>query len=580
MTSVPSSLGPLSARLRRLWPFFRPARIAMMFAVLATLIAAATEPMIPALLKGLLDQGFVSQTLPFWAIPLGLMGIFGLRGLAGFVAQYMLSYIANTGTLEMRQAMFAKLNKADPLLFQQQTASTLSNTVVYEVQNGANMLGGSWLTTMRDGMTLVALLAYLLFMNWKLTLIVLLLFPAIVWVMQVLSKRIYRITRHSQKATDSLAYVVEENVLAHRMIRLHNAQDQQLGRFQTLSLELKKLALKATVATAAMTPLTQLLAALALSIVLMIALWQSQSQGVTVGGFVGFVTAMLMLINPIKHLADVTGPLTRGLAALERGLELIDTVPTQSEGLYQSVRAQGTLEWRNVKVKYLGRDDFALDDVSLRIEPGQVVALVGASGSGKSTLVNLLPRFVRLESGCVLLDGRDIQSWKLDSLRSQIAFVSQDVIMLNDTIANNVSLGAAKDVDKVRSALHHANLLEWVEQLPYGIESLVGHNATELSGGQRQRLAIARALYKNAPILVLDEATSALDNQSERLIQQALEHLMQGRTTLMVAHRLSTIEHADRVIVFEKGRIVEQGDHKTLMSLNGAYAALQRSTMS
>ena len=551
-----------------------------MFAVLATLIAAATEPMIPALLKGLLDQGFVSQTLPVWAIPLGLMGIFGLRGLAGFVAQYMLSYIANTGTLEMRQAMFAKLNKADPLLFQQQTASTLSNTVVYEVQNGANMLGGSWLTTMRDGMTLVALLAYLLFMNWKLTLIVLLLFPAIVWVMQVLSKRIYRITRHSQKATDSLAYVVEENVLAHRMIRLHNAQDQQLGRFQTLSLELKKLALKATVATAAMTPLTQLLAALALSIVLMIALWQSQSQGVTVGGFVGFVTAMLMLINPIKHLADVTGPLTRGLAALERGLELIDTVPTQSEGLYQSVRAQGTLEWRNVKVKYLGRDDFALDDVSLRIEPGQVVALVGASGSGKSTLVNLLPRFVRLESGCVLLDGRDIQSWKLDSLRSQIAFVSQDVIMLNDTIANNVSLGAAKDVDKVRSALHHANLLEWVEQLPYGIESLVGHNATELSGGQRQRLAIARALYKNAPILVLDEATSALDNQSERLIQQALEHLMQGRTTLMVAHRLSTIEHADRVIVFEKGRIVEQGDHKTLMSLNGAYAALQRSTMS
>lgn len=552
----------------------------MMFAVFATLIAAATEPMIPALLKGLLDQGFVSQTLPFWAIPLGLMGIFGLRGLAGFVAQYMLSYIANTGTLEMRQAMFAKLNKADPLLFQQQTASTLSNTVVYEVQNGANMLGGSWLTTMRDGMTLVALLAYLLLMNWKLTLIVLLLFPAIVWVMQVLSKRIYRITRHSQKATDSLAYVVEENVLAHRMIRLHNAQDQQLGRFQTLSLELKKLALKATVATAAMTPLTQLLAALALSIVLMIALWQSQSQGVTVGGFVGFVTAMLMLINPIKHLADVTGPLTRGLAALERGLELIDTVPTQSEGLYQSVRAQGTLEWRNVKVKYLGRDDFALDDVSLRIEPGQVVALVGASGSGKSTLVNLLPRFVRLESGCVLLDGRDIQSWKLDSLRSQIAFVSQDVIMLNDTIANNVSLGAAKDVDKVRSALHHANLLEWVEQLPYGIESLVGHNATELSGGQRQRLAIARALYKNAPILVLDEATSALDNQSERLIQHALEHLMQGRTTLMVAHRLSTIEHADRVIVFEKGRIVEQGDHKTLMSLNGAYAALQRSTMS
>lgn len=552
----------------------------MMFAVLATLVAASTEPMIPALLKGLLDQGFISQSLPFWAIPLGLMGIFGLRGLAGFVAQYMLSFIANTGTLEMRQAMFDKLNKADPLLFQQQTASTLSNTVVYEVQNGANMLGGSWLTTMRDGMTLVALLGYLLYMNWKLTLIVLLLFPAIVWVMQVLSKRIYRITRHSQKATDSLAYVVEENVLAHRMIRLHNAQHQQLGRFQGLSLELRKLALKATVATAAMTPLTQLLAALALSIVLMIALWQSQAQGVTVGGFVGFVTAMLMLINPIKHLADVTGPLTRGLAALERGLELIDTVPTQSEGWHQSERAQGSLEWRNVKVKYPGRDDLALDDVSIRIEPGEVVALVGASGSGKSTLVNLLPRFVRLESGCVLLDGHEIQSWKLDSLRRQIAFVSQDVIMLNDTIANNVSLGEVKDLHRVRSALHHANLLEWVEQLPDGIESLVGHNATELSGGQRQRLAIARALYKDAPILVLDEATSALDNQSERLIQHALQHLMQGRTTLVVAHRLSTIEHADRVIVFEKGRIIEHGDHTTLMSLNGAYAALQRSTMS
>lgn len=580
MTSETTSNSSILTRIKRLWPFFRPARLAMVFSVLATMLAAATEPMIPALLKGLLDQGFVSQSLPFWLIPLGLIGIFGLRGLAGFVAQYMLSLIANTGTLEMRKAMFAKLNKADPLLFQQQSASTLSNTVVYEVQNGANMLGGSWLTTMRDGMTLVSLLGYLLYMNWKLTLIVLVLFPAIVWVMQVLSKRIYRITKSSQRATDGLAYVVEENVLAHRMIRLHNAQEQQQNRFQQLSQELKRLALKATVASAAMTPLTQLLAALALSIVLMIALWQSQVQGITVGGFVGFVTAMLMLINPIKHLADVTGPLTRGLAALERGLELIDLVPTQVEGCFQLDRSSGAIEWQNVKVRYSGREDWALDDVSLKVHSGEVVALVGASGSGKSTLVNLLPRFVTLERGHVFVDGKDVCDWNLHSLRSQIAFVSQDVIMLNDTVSNNVCLGGAKDESKIRSALKSANLLDWVEDLPDGIDSLVGHNATELSGGQRQRLAIARALYKDAPILVLDEATSALDNQSERLIQQALQHLMKGRTTLIVAHRLSTIEHADRVVVFEKGKILEEGTHSSLMALNGAYANLHRSTMS
>ncbi len=581
MTPSPADTSPSRSqfpkRLARLAAYFGQQRGTWLLAMFATLVGAATEPLIPALLKPLLDQGFSSGTLPLWVVPIALLGLFGLRGTAQFVSSYALARIANDGMRTLREALFSRLLDAEMALFSRQSASTLSNTVVYEVQTGATLLVQALLGLSRDGFTLLALLGYLFYLNWRLTLIVAVLVPGVAWIMKTLSRRLYRLTKASQQATDELAYVVEENILAHRMVRLHGAEASQARRFNALSQELRRLAVKSTIASAAMTPLTQLMAAVALSSVISMALWQSRSGAgaVTVGGFAAFITAMLMLVAPIRRLSDVANPITRGLAALERGLNLMDQVQPEAGGELAPGRARGHIELRDVSVSYREDAGLALEDVSFQVAPGETVALVGPSGSGKTTLVNLLPRFVPPTRGQILLDGVDIARWQLPALRAQFAMVSQDVVMLNDTIAANVALGQTVDRDRVAAALDAANLGDHVRSLPQGQDTVVGHNAMQLSGGQRQRLAIARALYRDAPILVLDEATSALDTESERLVQQALQRLMVGRTTLIIAHRLSTIEHADRVIVMQQGRIVEAGRHAELMAAGGVYTRLQ-----
>ena len=576
-TAAPSTLkSSLWQRIARVWPYFGASRSGWALAASATVVASMTEPLVPALLKPLLDRGFQRDGFNLWLVPMALMLLFTIRGASGFVAQFAVAKVTNEGLLRLRRAMFDKLLTAHLSLFSQQSASAIANTVVYEVFNGSSQLINAVLKLVRDLLSLMALIGYLVYLNWRLTLIVALLFPAVALVIQVLSKRLYRLTKESQTATDNLAYVVEENVLAHRDIRLHGAQFAQASRFDTLSNSLRRLSMKSTAAYAGMSAITQVLAAVALSAVISIALIQSAENTTTVGGFVAFVTAMLLLIAPVKSLSDATTPITRGLAAMERGLDLMDNIHDESSGTFSIPRASGEITFQSVCVQYPGQTHLALDHFTTTIRAGETVALVGASGSGKTTLVNLLPRFIDLTTGSIRLDNQELADWRLPNLRAQFAFVSQHVVLLNTNIADNVALGQPIDRERVSRCLEAANLAGLIASLPQGLDTLLGHNAMQLSGGQRQRLAIARALYKDAPLLILDEATSALDTESELAVQVAIRHLTAGRTSLVIAHRLSTILHADRIIMMDAGKMIESGTHAELLACNGAYAHLYR----
>ena len=573
--------------LNRLIQYLKPHIRLIIGSLLAMALVAGAETSIPALMKPLLDRGFTGQLdNKLWQVPLFLVGLAMVRSLAQFLSNYLLTRVINAVLLKLREQMFQTLLHARTVFFQKNSASNLINAVVFEVNNVLSIMGGMLISLVRDSLTVVGLMGYLIYLNWRLTLVVLIIFPVIALIMSKINKRLRALNREQQGLTSELAYIVEEAAAGYKIVKVHGAEQYEMRRFMEKAERLRQFALKSAVAGGLNQPITQLVASMALSVVLVIALMQSATEGTTVGGFASFVTAMMLVISPLKHLADINQPLQRGLTAAEMIFTLIDEPFEEEESRTPNMKAlaktKGGIRFENVSFSYqqeVGRKD-ALTDINLSIRPGEIVAFVGPSGGGKSTLVNLLPRFFKPTSGHIFLDDTPLEEIVLSDLRKQIAFVSQDVILFNDTIAANVAYGAVAeegiDRGRVIEALEAANLSAMIKELPDGIDSMVGDNGNRLSGGQRQRLAIARAIYKNAPILIMDEATSALDSESERQVQDALERLMAGRTTLVIAHRLSTIEHADRIVVLEHGKVVENGSHEDLIKQDGLYANLHR----
>lgn len=564
--------------LKRLISMHRPyvGRLALAFC--AMVIVAATEPVVPLLFKLLLDKGFVSKPdFSLWLVPLIVVGIFALRGACNFFVSYTMTWTSSRLLSELRRQMFNRLLAVPVDFYATTSVGKVVNSIMAEVTAILNVVTGSLPQILRASLTVFGLLIWLFYLNWKLTLIILVVLPFCVWIIQSAGKRLKLLNQDLISLNAKLTQTIGESTRAHQVIKVFGGQEYERNNFMKYVEDLRRYMMRVVRTSAATSPLTQLLAALALSLVVVFALTQSAQGEITVGSFVSFVTAMLMMLTPMKQLANVNAPLQQGLVAAESVFKFIDTPVERTTGKKLESRVTGCVEYQGVTFSYAGQEKPALKGINLRVEPGETIALVGVSGGGKTTLVNLLPAFYAVEYGQILLDGEPINDISLASLREQIAMVSQHVVLINDTVAANVSYGSpSPDMAKINEAIDAAYLTDVVNGLPQGVESLIGDNGSQLSGGQRQRLAIARAIYKDAPLLILDEATSALDTESERMVQVALERLMSGRTTFVIAHRLSTVERADRIAVLEGGNIVEIGTHAELLKINGAYANLYR----
>lgn len=566
----------LPPNLKRLFSMVVPYRGKLLLAFVGMIITAATEPMFPAVMKVLLDNGFVGKpTFELWLVPVAVIGIFVLRGLATFATNYLMTWITTQLLNLLRAQMFRRMLDVPARYYTTNSMGKTINSMMFEVQQVVDMIRNVITSLVRDVLTVIGLMLFLLWTNWRLTIVALVLLPLTAVVIRMTGKRLRRLTRDYQAVNAELTQVIEETTRANLVIKIFGGHKYERDRFEDRAGKLRRYSMRMATTWAATTPITQVMAACAVAVVIVIALIQSSQNQTTVGGFISFITAMLMLLAPLKRVAEVNGPLQRGLAAAEAVFELIDEEPERTTGRKLAGRATGKLEFIDVGFTYPRQQEPALQGIHLTVNPGETVAFVGMSGGGKSTLVSLVPEFYPLTKGEIRLDGEPISQIALDSLRAQIAMVSQNVVLFDDTVAANVAYGdPAPDRARIEAAVKAAHLADVVASLPDGLETMIGDNGSRLSGGQRQRLAIARAIYKDAPILILDEATSALDTESERAVQAALDELMQGRTTLVIAHRLSTIERADRIVVLVGGQIVETGSHAELLERNGVYANL------
>jgi len=563
----------------RLLGYVKPYWRTFALSIIGMAVTAATEPLLPALLKPMLDGTFIHKDDTVIKLaPLIILVIFFVRGVASFVGTYAIGWVGNKVVMDLRDKMFHKLLSLPTRYYDDHATGNLISKLTFDVAQVTAAATNVVTVSIRDSIIIVGLLGWLFYLNWKLTLLSLVMVPIIAFVLRIINARLRNASRDSQRAMGDFTQVIEESVAAHKVVKLFGGQQYESNRFNDQANWVRRHGMKLAMAAAANVPIVQMIAAMALAVIVYLATIQSKSDETTVGGFLSFIAAMLMLTAPIKRLTGVSEFLQRGLAASESVFELLDTPGEINIGNVTIGRAMGRIEFQHVSLSYQQDDRLALRDINMEIPAGEAVALVGASGSGKSTLANLVPRFYLPTNGRITLDGHDLADLTLASLRSNIALVSQEVVLFNDTIAANIAYGQMRDVPEAEiiAAAQAAHAMEFIREMPQGLNSLVGERGVKLSGGQRQRIAIARAILKNAPILILDEATSALDSESERHVQAALEALMQGRTSLVIAHRLSTIEKADRIIVMQKGEIVEIGTHRELLAKDGVYAQLHR----
>jgi subfamily B ATP-binding cassette protein MsbA len=565
------------ATYRRLLRYLRPHLKIFMVGVLGMTIFAATDAGWAAFLKYFLDGTFVDKDPRMvWIVPVMLVALFMLRGVGDFLQTYYPGFVGRKIVKTLRSEIFSRYLYLPVSFFDRQASGMLLSRLTYNTEQVANATTDSITVFIRDTLTILGLIGYLMYLNPKLTLLSLVVAPLVAFLIRRINTLFRRYSKRIQASMGDVTRVAKEAIEAPRVVRVFNAQAFQAGMFEQVNEHNRRSHMKLLMTKGLSNPIVQTIAAAGLAVVLYLATLEAIRGQMTVGEFTSFIAALMLLTGPLRRLVNVASPLQQGIAAAQNIFEVLDT-PLEPVGGQQPIdRARGEVEYRDVQFNYPGVAERVLHGVTFRARAGETVAIVGRSGSGKSTIVNLLPRFYDVTAGAVLIDGKDVREYPMEGLRAQMSLVSQDVVLFNDTIRSNIAFGHPATDEQIDAAARSARVLEFADQMPDGLDTVVGDRGALLSGGQRQRIAIARALLRNTPIMILDEATSALDTGLERQIQEQLEALMRNRTTLVIAHRLSTVEKADRILVMDGGRIVEMGTHEELLSRGGQYAALHQ----